>query len=539
MNKGSSYAVLAEQGISASSNLYDSIECYTEAKIIFKREKCDLDYAKTLACEGNVFLTLASQGISVLENLDDVIDYCDEAGKIFKREKSEFDYAKTLRSKGNALRTLSSVLNKQSYLKESVKCFDESMIIFKRGNSDLDYAITLMGKGNSIMFLGEGSVKYVDNLNLSIEYHDEAARIFKREDSVLNYAGALTNKGNCILILAKRGIETGKKIKTAISCFDEASRIFKRKNRDLNYASTLIGKGYAYMSLAECGEEIENNFNNSINNYEEAEAILYEKSSLLTFVFSSLNHCIALLWRYTKTKDEKYLEDAKVIAKKARAETDSVVHPAKEDLKKISIQIYDILDDKDKASEKSVIENIDRKVDSLKKIMNCIDAKTDSIGAKAVMIEENTLATNDMIQRIETSIKSIEQILHTFKVDGVKLKDEDMKKLEKLLLHDLDKANKEQLNEFMKKLTQLFDSAEILKKIDMDVSEEKKTISGGTISNIKEKIKILGKAVITGGSAEVVLLGMKDIMSQIKEIYEDNPELGITLIRLISTLTIA
>jgi tetratricopeptide (TPR) repeat protein len=521
MSKGNSLIFLAEQGIETESNLKESVKCFDEAAPIFKKEQSDWDYASTLTNKGVSLAVLAEQGIETESNLKESVKCFDEAAPIFKKEQSDLDYARTLANKGNRLRILAEQgIEAESNLRESVKCFDEAAPIFKKEQSDWDYASALMNKGNSLMILAEQGIEVESNLNESVKCFDEAAPIFKKRKSDLAYARTLANKGSSLRILAKQGIETESNLKESVKCFDEATLIFKREKSDLDYAGTLTNKGNSLMILAEQGIETENNFERAISSYMEAEDIFFKKSS---FLFkTSLNHCIALWWRYTETKEDKYLEDAIEIAKKAREESARVVHPAKEQLIDLSFQVYDTLRDKPKASEKEYYEEMHKKMDEVLAYVNMLPEMRGDI----IEIKVKTTTILEHVRGIETSCN---RIIHDLEESGVKLREEDKEEL-KTLAEDFRNANKEQLTNFTKELIKLLKDPQLQKEIEKKAPKGSKSIVKKAFYKITDILNELSIALSAAVTAEALLPHIEAIMHQITILSGISPALASTLI---------
>jgi len=485
--------------------------------------KKNWDYACTLMNKGISLTILAEQGIETGNNLRKSIDCFDEAAPIFKREKSDLSHASTLMNKGNSLIILAKQgIETENNLRKSIDCFDEAAPIFKREKSDLNHAGTLMNKGISLKILAEQGIETENNLRKSIDCFDEAAPIFKREKSDLSHASTLMNKGISLRILAEQGIETENNLRKSIDCFDEAAAIFKREKSDLSHARTLMNKGISLKILAEQGIETENNFERGISSYVEAEDIFFKKSSFLGFVITSFNHCIALWWKYTETKEDIYLENAIEIAKKARRESAHVVHPAKERLIDLLIQVYDILRDKPKASKKESYDEMHKKIDEVLTHVSMLPEMREDIRG----IEVKTDKILGYVQRIETSCN---RIIHDLEESGVKLREEDKEEL-KTLADDLRKANKEHLTNFTNELIKLLKDPELQKEIEKKAPKERKSIVKKTFYKITSILNELSIALSAAVTAEALLPHIQAIMHQITILSEVSPAFASTLI---------
>jgi len=485
--------------------------------------KKNWDYASTLMSKGISLSILAEQGIETENNLRKSIDSFDEAAPIFKREKSDLDYASTLMNKGNSLIILAKQgIETETNLRRSIDCFDEAAPIFKREKSDLSHARTLMNKGISISILAKQGIETETNLRKSIDSFDEAAPIFKREKSDLDYASTRMNKGISLSILAEQGIETETNLRESIDSFDEAAPIFKREKSDLDYARTLMNKGNSLSSLAEQGIETENNFERGISSYVEAEDIFFKKSSFLGFVITSFNHCIALWWKYTETKEDIYLENAIEIAKKARNVSPHIVHPAKERLIDLLIQVYDILRDKTKASKKESYEEMHKKIDEVLAHVSMLPEMREDI--RGIEVKTDTIL--GYVQRIETSCT---RIIHDLEESGVKLREEDKEEL-KTLAGDLRRANKEQLINFTNELIKLLKDPQIQKEIEKKAPKESKSVVKKTFNKITSILNELGIALSAAITAEALLPHIEAIMDQITVLSEISPAFASTLI---------
>jgi tetratricopeptide (TPR) repeat protein len=491
--------------------------------------KRDWDYASALTNKGINLGVLAEQGIEAESNLKESVKCFDEAVPIFKNEQSDWDYASALMNKGNSLMVLANLrIEAESNLKESVKCFDEATLIFKRDKSALDYARTLMNKGNSLMVLANLGIETENNLRKSIECIDEAAPIFKRESAALDYAKTLGNKGISLRILANLGIETENNLRKSIECIDEAAPIFEKARSDIGYAKTLVNKGISLIGLVERGIETENNFESAISSYVEAEDIFYEKTSFLMFVVTSFNHCTALWWKYTETKEDNYLENAIEIAKKAREESAHIVHPIKERLVDHLIQIYEIFKDKGRAAEKALYEEMRKKREEALPYLQYLPylSMLPEMREDIIEIKVKTTTILEHVRGIETSCN---RIIHDLEKSGVKLREKDKEEL-KTLAGDLKKANKEQLTNFTNELIKLLKDPKLKKEIEKKAPKERKSVVKKTFSKITGILNELGIALGAAVTAEALLPHIEAIMDQITILSEISPTLASTLI---------
>jgi len=477
---------------------------------------------------------------------EDIKEFCEfflelERGEILKLSKKEYDEVMELCSKLKGNERLAQVVEFLQFLyDEGVEVFGNAMkgrsvlknVLISRFYFDCflnlstkknwDYATTLMNKGNSLSILAEQGIETENNLRESIDCFDEAAPIFKREKSDLNHARTLMNKGICLRSLAEQGIETENNLRKSIDCFDEAVPIFKREKSDLSHASTLVNKGISLSILAEQGIETENNFERGISCYVEAEDIFFKNSSFLGFVITSFNHCLALWRKYTETKEDIYLENAIEIAKKARKESAHVVHPAKEQLIDLLIQVYDTLKDKPKASKKESYEEMHKKINEVLTHVSMLPEMRKDIRG----IEVKTNIIIEYVQRIETSCT---RIIHDLEESGVKLREEDKEEL-KTLADDLRRGNKEQLINFTNELIKFLKDPKLQKEIENKAPKESKSVVKKTFNKITRILNELGIALSAAITAEALLPHIEAIMDQITVLSEISPAFASTLI---------
>jgi len=384
-------------------------------------EREDLRYAGALVYKGSSLGILAEQGENTRRNLQESIDCFDKAAEIYLRENSELCYAHTLMNKGNTLQILAEQGEDTGQnLQKSIDCFDKAAEIYLRENSELSYAHTLMNKGISLQTLAEQGEDTWQNLQKSIDCFEKAAKIYLRENSELSYAHTLTNKGNSLQKLVE-GENTLPNLQESIDCFDEAAKIYLREDTELSYANTLTNKGNSLQILAEQKIDSENNYNEAVKCYSEAEDIYCLEKCFLPFISVSLNHCLALWWRFTETKDQgdreeaiKVIESAESIGEKAfnEGEDRDIVSPLKKRLNKLLNEISSALKHEKEALNKESFERLKKETLEVQQ----------RILIKVCGIDEKVDKLQESLDRLETRIDGF---ISDLEENGVRLSRED------------------------------------------------------------------------------------------------------------------
>jgi len=471
MRKGINLSILAEQGVNTIYNLNEAIKCYDEAYPILKMERDVSNYARTMKNKGTSLLTLAEQGINTIKNLEESKKCYGEAAPIFKRTGEDLSYAGTLMDRGTSLLRLTEQdINTIDNLKEAIECYSDAAFIFNKKKANINYARSLMNKGIGLRRLSEKLENTEEKLKIlkeAIGCYDLVANIFKKERAELDYAITIMNKGYSLFTLAAQDMDTIKNLKESIKYYDEAAKISMREKSELLYAETLTNKGLSLRILVEKGVNVERNLSLAIALYHKTEDIFIEKGSLINFIISSVNHILALLWKFQETNDDKYLAQGKKLCEKAFEVAPHITHPVKGRNISLLNSINAILADKYLASDRAKYYEIIKKLDEIKKDTERIPPLEEKINLILASID-----------------KSTQQIIEKIKESGEKVSEEVARGFTSLP-DDLRALTEDQQRKLLEEFSRLLTDPSFQRKFLRESTPEKR----GVIKSIFQRIK--------------------------------------------------
>jgi tetratricopeptide (TPR) repeat protein len=238
LNKGITYAYLAELSIDAVPHLENAIKCFQLASEIFKQQGNDENWALSQNYLGSIHRSLAESSSieDALQNLKQALKYCRTSRKIFKQIGNDTKWALAQKNLGNihsGLMPFKSDLisfksgNKIHFAKKTIKIYISASNIYKRQGGAEDLAMTMNGIGLIYSDLAHFCKKKSPQLNKAIKFFLAASEIYSQIDKA-RWANVQNHLGNAYSDLAKLGGEDkSQNLEKSITSYRQALEIFK------------------------------------------------------------------------------------------------------------------------------------------------------------------------------------------------------------------------------------------------------------------------------------------------------------------------